>query len=205
MDLPSQNVYIGDRNKSDLSVQDVSTVFRHFLCELPGGILGSGYLYRTLAGIYEHDFSSNGKRNGDPGSKEYISGLQPSLAAKVRMTTLALLALTTDMQFELICAVFGLLSLTSDECSDRKKAHKYLHDPDSGPCQVCLTYPSLRSLGRVFGCLLYEPKGVRNPELMVQFLMTEYTLVADVTTMLIDLWKNISSQLRMWGVIEAGR
>lgn len=204
IELPSEDIYMNGRDKGDSFVQDISTVFRHFLCELPGGILGSAYLYRTLAQIYEHDFSSAGKP-GDPGRKEYIRDIAPSLAAKVQMVTLALLVLTTDMQLELICAVFGLLSLTSDECSDRKQAHKYLHDKETGPCDFCLALPSPRSLGRVFGCLLYEPKGVSDPQLIVQFFMTENTLVADVTTMLIDLWKGISSQLRRWEVIEGGR
>lgn len=183
------------RTKGDAHVQDISTVLRHFLCELPGGILGSSSLYRVLEQIHDKDLTEM-KELRDPGRKEYIKGVPMALAAKVRMITLALLALTTDMQLELICAIFGLLALTADECADRKVSHQYLHPPGTASCDFCITLPTPRTLGRVFGSFLYDVKNVRELQPTVQFKLADGTQSADVATMLIELWKHISTQLR---------
>ncbi|KAM5448348.1 hypothetical protein MaudCBS49596_005436 [Microsporum audouinii] len=200
--LPSGYVYKCARTKGDAHVQDISTVLRHFLCELPGGILGSSHLYSILVKVHDQSFSE-AKESRDPGRKEYIKGMAAPLAAKVRMTSLALLSLATDMQLELICAIFGLLALTADECADRKTVHQYLHAPGTASCDFCLTLPTPRTLGRVFGSFLHDVKGIREFQPSVQFKLAEGTKSADVATMLIELWKDISTQLRMWGVLES--
>ncbi|KAK2875084.1 hypothetical protein FQN49_001803 [Arthroderma sp. PD_2] len=204
--LPSGYVYKSARAKGDSHVQDNSTVLRHFLYELPGGILGSSYLCSMLLKIHEQDFST-AKEPRDPGRKEYVPGMTAPLAAKVRMISLALLALTTDMQLELICAIFGLLALTADECADRKTAHQYLHVHGAGQCDFCVTLPTPRTLGRVFGPFLHEVKSVRELQPQVQFMLPreteQETQSADVATMLIDLWKGIATQLRRWEVLES--
>ncbi|DAA73269.1 TPA_exp: Uncharacterized protein A8136_5194 [Trichophyton benhamiae CBS 112371] len=199
--LPSGYVYKCARTKGDAHVQDISTVLRHFLCELPGGILGSSSLYSVLAQIHDKNFTEM-RDLRDPGRREYIKGVAVPVAAKVRMITLALLALTTDMQLELICAIFGLLALTADECADRKVSHQYLHPPGTGSCDFCMTLPTPRTLGRVFGSFLYDVKNVRELQPTVQFKLAEGTQSADVATMLIELWKHISTQLRRWEVLE---
>ncbi|EFE42359.1 conserved hypothetical protein [Trichophyton verrucosum HKI 0517] len=199
--LPSGYVYKCARTKGDAHVQDISTVLRHFLCELPGGILGSSSLYSVLAQIHGKNFTEM-RDLRDPGRREYIKGVAMPVAAKVRMITLALLALTTDMQLELICAIFGLLALTADECADRKVSHQYLHPPGTASCDFCITLPTPRTLGRVFGSFLYDVKNVRELQPTVQFKLAEGTQSADVATMLIELWKHISTQLRRWEVFE---
>ncbi|KDB28165.1 hypothetical protein H109_00076 [Trichophyton interdigitale MR816] len=199
--LPSGYVYKCARTKGDVHVQDISTVLRHFLCELPGGILGSSSLYCVLAQIHDKDITEM-KDLRDPGRREYIKGIAIPVAAKVRMITLALLALTTDMQLELICAIFGLLALTADECADRKVSHQYLHPPGMASCDFCITLPTPRTLGRVFGSFLYDVKNVRELQPTVQFKLADGTQSADVATMLIELWKHISTQLRRWEVFE---
>ncbi|KAF3483413.1 uncharacterized protein GIQ15_02737 [Arthroderma uncinatum] len=199
--LPSGYVYKYARTRGDAHVQDISSVLRHFLCELPGGILGSSYLYSVLEKIHDQTFSA-ANESRDPGRKEYVPDMVPSLAAKVRMITMALLALTTDMQLELICAIFGLLALTADECADRKTAHQYFHLHGAGPCEFCMTLPTPRTLGRVFGSFLHDVTGVRELQPVVQFKLAEGTQSADVATMLVDLWKGIAAQLRMWEVLD---
>ncbi|OAL70532.1 hypothetical protein A7D00_5498 [Trichophyton violaceum] len=199
--LPSGYVYKCARTKGDAHVQDISTVLRHFLCELPGGILGSSSLYSVLAQIHDKNFTEMKDRR-DPGRREYIKGVAMPVAAKVRMITLALLALTTDMQLELICAIFGLLALTADECADRKVSHQYLHPPGTASCDFCITLPTPRTLGRVFGSFLYDVKNVRELQPTVRFKLAEGTQSADVATMLIELWKHISTQLCRLEVFE---
>ncbi|EFR04648.1 hypothetical protein MGYG_07653 [Nannizzia gypsea CBS 118893] len=199
--LPSGYVYKCARTKGDAHVQDISTVLRHFLCELPGGILRSSSLYQALVQIHDKSFLE-AKELRDPGRKEYIKGIATPLAAKVRMVSLALLALTTDMQLEVICAIFGLLALTADECADRKLTHQYLHPPGMVSCDFCITLPTPRTLGRVFGYFLYDAKGARELQPLVKFKLAEGTQSADVATMLIELWKHISTQLRKWQVLE---
>jgi hypothetical protein len=81
------------------SVHDVASTFKRLLSVMPGGILGSLALFDALVAIHS-------QLQGDP---EFPRTKQ----TKVRARLIALAIATVQSQFrrELICAVFGLLSL----------------------------------------------------------------------------------------------
>ncbi|KAF4336456.1 Rho-GTPase-activating 6 [Fusarium beomiforme] len=81
------------------SVHDVASTFKRLLSVIPGGILGSLALFDALVAIHS-------QLQGDP---EFPRTKQ----TKVRARLIALAVATVQSQFrrELICAVFGLLSL----------------------------------------------------------------------------------------------
>ncbi|KAF4970833.1 hypothetical protein FSARC_2199 [Fusarium sarcochroum] len=81
------------------SVHDVASTFKRLLSVIPGGILGSLSLFDALVAVHS-------QLQGDP---EFPRTKQ----TKVRARLIALAVATVKSQFrrELICAVFGLLSL----------------------------------------------------------------------------------------------
>ncbi|KAM5344728.1 hypothetical protein ACJ41O_010590 [Fusarium nematophilum] len=81
------------------SVHDVASTFKRLLSVIPGGILGSLSLFDALVAIHH-------QLQGDP-------EFPRTKHTKVRARLIALAIATVESQFrrELICAVFGLLSL----------------------------------------------------------------------------------------------
>lgn len=85
------------------SVDDVASVFKKFLSCLPGGILGSVWLFDTFNKILAHDFSQEVEvRTG-------YRNLRAELAA------LAIACLESSTRISVICAVFGLLASIASE------------------------------------------------------------------------------------------
>ncbi|KAI1984810.1 hypothetical protein LOZ53_005302 [Ophidiomyces ophidiicola] len=198
IDLPL--VYINTRRhgKNDDYMHVISTVLKQFLAELPGGILGSMRLYHALEKIYTNRFL-HANCLYDPGRKDYLSNVPFSLAGRVRMIALAILALTTDMQLELICSIFGLLSVTADESHVMKEFHlEHLHPKSQ--CGRCEGLADTIELGERFGQLLC---GVEGRESTLNKKSFQETHTSQVATMLIDLWKDISRQFWKWEVIKS--
>ncbi|EEP80185.1 predicted protein [Uncinocarpus reesii 1704] len=196
-DLPLEQINAHGRGSNDY-MHVISTVLKHFFAEIPGGILGSMRLYHALERISANDFSPINSRH-DPGQKDYLPDIPTSLAARVRMIVLAIIALTTDAQLELICAIFGLLAVTADESYVLREFH-YHHLHPKSECDRCEGLTDSIQLGEDFGHLLY---GIREAGLTTASKMSLETRAADVTTMLIDLWKDISRQLWTWEIIDA--
>ncbi|WEW61019.1 hypothetical protein PRK78_006508 [Emydomyces testavorans] len=198
IDLPLEHINARGCGGGNDYMHVISTVLRQFLDEIPGGILGSMRLYHALETIYENGFSPINSRH-DPGQKDYLPNLPPSPAAKVRMIALAIMAMTTDAQFELVCSIFGLLAVTADESHVLKEFHwNHLHPKTE--CDRCEGLTNSIQLGEDFGHLLY---GVRDPEPAPEFKMGQAAHAAGVITMLIDLWKDISQQFWRWEVIDS--
>ncbi|KAI1935113.1 AMP-activated serine/threonine-protein kinase regulatory subunit [Ophidiomyces ophidiicola] len=198
IDLPL--VYINTRRhgKNDDYMHVISTVLKQFLAELPGGILGSMRLYHALEKIYANRFL-HANCLYDPGRKDYLSNVPFSLAARVRMIAFAILALTTDMQLELICSIFGLLSVTADESHVMKEFHlEHLHPKSQ--CGRCEGLADTIELGERFGQLLC---GIEGRESTLNKESFQETHTSQVATMLIDLWKDISRQFWKWEVIKS--
>lgn len=178
----------------------VSTVFKHFLSGIPGGILGSVCLYRVLNHIHNKRFiDADAVR--DPGRHHYVSDASLSAAARSRMITLAIVALTDDMQLELICAVFGLLALTADRSKQRARVHKQLHGA-AGLCEDCAGLVDSDLIGEAFGALLSDTKGTEGMGPTDCSSMEGETAAGSVATMLIDLWQDICTQLRSLRLFE---
>ncbi|EDN05918.1 predicted protein [Histoplasma mississippiense (nom. inval.)] len=123
-------------------IHDVSMVFRHLLWGIPGGILGSVYLGEVLQRIQQHEFKTSLVIK-DPYRSEYRLDLPLPTAAKIRLIALALAGLTNDLQLDLICAVFGLLSFTVDENAKICNAPDYKNNS-------CSILPDSQSLDRIF-------------------------------------------------------
>jgi hypothetical protein len=169
----------------------VGCVFKRLLAGLPGGVLGSPELYRALVDISNHCFSDCEIDEADT----RLAGISPTESTRIKVITLAILALTGDMQLELICAVFGLCALMIHEIERmvelqrQKKGRKGRSVSVSGLLDV-------NRLGLVFGPLLIEDEGGVESE-SARDAERECER-ARVTTMMIENWRGVSRQLRLW-------
>ncbi|PNY29307.1 Rho-GTPase-activating protein 6 [Tolypocladium capitatum] len=118
------------------SVHDVASTFKRLLSVLPGGILGSLALFDALVAIHS-------QLNGEP---EFPRTKQTKVRA--RLIALAIGTIKSQFRRELICAVFGLLSLIGrvSEVTPRE-------DEDGRPLPTG-DLMGYSALGIVFGPLL---------------------------------------------------
>ncbi|KAM0421553.1 hypothetical protein ACHAPT_010727 [Fusarium lateritium] len=118
------------------SVNDVASTFKRLLSVIPGGIIGSLSLFDALVAI-------NSQLQGDP---EFPRTKQ----TRVRARLIALAVATVESQFrrELICAVFGLLSLIG------RQAETTPREDESGRPLPTTDLMGYNALGIVFGPLL---------------------------------------------------
>lgn len=196
IEIPLEHINAKGFGRADEHVHVVSTVLKQFLAEIPGGILGSMRLYSALEQIHKSDFSGDNCLH-DPGKKDYLPGMMPTLAAKVRMIALATMALTTDAQLELICSIFGLLAVTVDESEVMKDFHD-IHLHPGSKCERCEGLMDSIQLGEEFGHLLC---GFEAATFELDCKTRPETRTAEATTLVIDLWKDISQQFCVWHLI----
>lgn len=145
-------------------VLSVGWTLKALLAGLPGGILGSVRLYETLAAIYF---------------------VETPIPARTRFITLAIVALTSEMQRALICAVFGLLTgMLESESTNAGNALRPM---------ASLTEAD--RLARVFGPLLLgtgTKRGGTVPEDKVEREVEEQR----VAGLLLEHWPSVNRQLR---------
>ncbi|KAJ5690101.1 hypothetical protein N7462_004493 [Penicillium macrosclerotiorum] len=169
-------------------VLSVGWTLKALLSGLPGGILGSPRLYQTLRDICHTE--------GIP------------VAGRVRLITLAIVALTSEMQCALLCAIFGLLTgLLQEPASPELALHP--HQPQApaeqaAPGTVVRPVASVSKadrLARVFGPLLIGT-GPRDHNHAVQpnpVEAVEQEIAEDrVAGMLLEHWRSVSRNLRDW-------
>ncbi|PHH73841.1 hypothetical protein CDD82_5246 [Ophiocordyceps australis] len=118
------------------SVHDVASTFKRLLSVLPGGILGSLALLDALVAIYS-------QLNGEP---EFPRTKQTKVRA--RLIALAIGTVKSHFRRELICAVFGLLSLIG------RAAEVAPREDDEGRPLPTSDLMGYGALGIVFGPLL---------------------------------------------------
>lgn len=118
------------------SVHDVAAVFKKFLAGLPGGILGSLALFDAFVAIHSQLYA-------DP---ELNRTKQSKLRA--RLIGLAIGTLKSHYRRELICAVFGLLSLIG------RKAEMAPREDEAGRPLPTSDLMGYNALGYIFGPLL---------------------------------------------------
>ncbi|KAI8661215.1 Rho-GAP domain-containing protein [Fusarium keratoplasticum] len=118
------------------SVNDVASTFKRLLSVIPGGILGSLSLFDAFVAV-------NSQLQGDP-------ELTRTKQSRVRARLIALAVATVESQFrrELICAVFGLLSLIG------RHAETTPREDESGRPLPTTDLMGYNALGIVFGPLL---------------------------------------------------
>jgi hypothetical protein len=118
------------------SVHDVASVFKKFLAGLPGGILGSLALFDAFVAIHS-------QLQGDA---EFNRTKQSKLRA--RLIALAIGTVKSQYRRELICAVFGLLSLIG------RTAEKTPREDDLGRPLSTSDLMGYNALGKIFGPFL---------------------------------------------------
>ncbi|KAL2865182.1 uncharacterized protein BJX67DRAFT_189651 [Aspergillus lucknowensis] len=175
-------------------VLSVAFAFKQLLAGLPGGVLGSLQLYRILVNICRGRISRGpAQRTGS-----CLAGLSPEEYAKVRAISLAILALTSSMQLNLICGVFGLCSLLLHEAErmwelERRQHRRCSSHRLSGGTVEKL---SLDQLAATLGPLLTDTQRVDEPDTF-QAIQEEIESQR-VVVLLIENWRSISRQLRIW-------
>jgi hypothetical protein len=117
-------------------VHDVASAFKRFLSGVPGGILGSLPLFDVLVSIQN-------QLHGDP-------ELTTTKQSKIRARLIALAVATSRSRYrrELICAVFGLLSMIG------RAAETARREDDRGWPLPTTDLMGYDSLGIIFGPLL---------------------------------------------------
>ncbi|PLB44340.1 hypothetical protein P170DRAFT_468042 [Aspergillus steynii IBT 23096] len=176
-EAPGQNVS---------QVLGVAWAFKALLSGLPGGILGSTELHCVLVDIYYKH--AGGIIGRDTCSDER---LLPGRGAKSTAIGLAILALTRPLQYNLICAVFGLGALLLQEMG--RSAELAKHEVGGGDTSTLMTP---ESLGRILGPLLtgHEPKDEQD-----MFRAIELEIESQrVAVMMVDGWVEVSRRLRRW-------
>ncbi|KJK68559.1 hypothetical protein P875_00075913 [Aspergillus parasiticus SU-1] len=188
-EMPVDLIKILDHDTSrecSSQVLSVGWVFKALLAGLPGGILGSARLYRILVSICYGRIAESNERNGGCGG-----GLSPPGHTKMQAISLAVLALTTPMQLNLICAFFGLCAMLLYETERASEVDEL--GGDVGQSGLLL---SVERLGHVLGPLL-TPDGGDGGQDTFRAIEREVENQR-VMTMLIGSWFSINRQLRIW-------
>lgn len=117
---------------------DVASVFKRFLSVLPGGIIGCMAVFEALVAIRKHFHD------------EPAADMDPLRQAKLRARLIALVFGTLRSRFrrELVCAVFGVLSLIGQQAENTSQGG----GSGSRPSPSELT--GYGALGIIFGPLL---------------------------------------------------
>ncbi|CAK7220027.1 hypothetical protein SBRCBS47491_004050 [Sporothrix bragantina] len=123
------------------SVHDVASMFKRLLAGLPGGILGHLRLFEALVEIQKMD--------GHASNEVLESGKSDPTHIKARLIALAIGSAPSPLQRELMCSVFGLLSLigyAAERADPAQATHR-----SSLPHSEMMGYTAL---GIIFGPLL---------------------------------------------------
>ncbi|RHZ66528.1 uncharacterized protein CDV56_109454 [Aspergillus thermomutatus] len=182
-------------------ILSVGWVFKCLLAGLPGGILGSTYLYNALLDIYSKTPSLEDKLNSPDQrpkrTRSCLGGLTQARYTRIKAIGLAILALASPMQLELMCAVFGLCAFYVHETRRLLEYERHGFKTDVGKLGFVTRSQILEGLGQIFGPLLTDQgpeEGAYDLETL-RILETNRTYVA---MMLIANWRAVSRQLRVW-------
>lgn len=160
------------------------------LAGVPGGILGSRQLLQTLIHIKNnsfHNYKCDERRDGR------LEGPALITSVRIRAIALAILAWTSDMQFDLICAIFGLCSLMVYESERQIELRRKKEDRIRPAALTSLL--DLEHLGRAFAPLLVN-SGSNGVESVGGTEDEDDKL--EVVLMIIENWRGVSRQVRFW-------
>lgn len=197
-------------------VHDVASAFKRFLSGLPGGILGSLALFEALVAIQN-------QLNAEP---EWTRTKKSRVRA--RLIALAIATLRSQYRREIICAVFGLLSIIGRAAEIAPREDNRAHPlPTSdlmgygalgivfGPLLICerLSSYDMQSIGPHASLIVLPspPKSrkerhKKNKSLEDSIYLTRNVdrikLANGVTEMLITHWRDIVRQMRSVGTLK---
>lgn len=150
-------------------------VLKALLAGLPNGILGSVRLYQILDAIYR---------------------AAPVKPTQARLITLVIVALTSEMQRELICAVFGLLTGLLQKAENLASQDEY---SGNAVRPVAEGLMNADGLARVFGPLLLGSEGgTQNRDRSAQDTIEREIEEQRVVGLLFENWRSVCQQLREW-------
>ncbi|KAJ5782413.1 hypothetical protein N7457_004187 [Penicillium paradoxum] len=173
-------------------VLSVAWALKALLAGLPNGILGSVRLYQIFRAMYFHSIPNQSHLLRVP---DCISEASPTTAARVQLICLALIALATEMQRDLICAVFGLLSLLVHESEGQVEGQ--VQGQESGmELREPLSNPNFHDLARAFGPLLLGSRGQENQDGTGK--VEQEINDQRVAGLLLNNWHFVHRQLRHW-------
>ncbi|KAJ5817586.1 Rho GTPase activation protein [Penicillium robsamsonii] len=167
--------------KDSAPVLSVAWALKAVLAGLPNGILGSVRLYQVFRAMYYHSIPNQCSHLRVP---DCISEASPTTAARVQLMCLAVIALATEMQRDLICAIFGLLSLLVT-AETQEQPGMELRDP--------VASPNFHELVRVFGPLLLGSRQERDGTEVEQEIDDQR-----VAGLMLNNWHFVHRQLRHW-------
>ncbi|KAL2851471.1 hypothetical protein BJY01DRAFT_209063 [Aspergillus pseudoustus] len=183
----------GMETRNPTQVLSVAFTFKHLLAGLPGGLLGSTQLYRVLVNICHGRVSQTpAQRTGS-----CLAGISSEDYAKVRAISLAILALTSSMQLNLICGAFGLCTLLLHEAERISELDRRLRRHSSRRLSGSTADRlSKDRLAATLGPLLTETGRLEGPDTF--HAIQEEIESQRVVVLLIRYWRSISRQLRIW-------
>ncbi|GKZ33884.1 hypothetical protein AbraIFM66950_003971 [Aspergillus brasiliensis] len=176
-----------------IRVLSVAWAFKALLSGLPGGILGSGRLYRVLVQICHGHLTSEPMER----RRSCLGGLSPRGYVKVKAISLAILALSNSMQLNLICGVFGLSALLLHETQRLIELERQGYRGSVCRASIGSGLLNLDRLSGVLAPLLTEREGEENQEDTFRAIEREIESQR-VAAMLIASWRGVSRQLRIW-------
>ncbi|PYH73083.1 uncharacterized protein BO88DRAFT_473919 [Aspergillus vadensis CBS 113365] len=167
-----------------IQVLSVAWAFKALLSGLPGGILGSGRLYRVLVQICQGHLTSEPVER----RRSCLGGLSPRGYLKVKAMSLAILALSDSMQLNLICGVFGLSALLLHETQRLIELERQGFRGSVCRASIGSGLLNLDRLSGVLAPLLTEGEGEENPEDAFRAIQREIESQR-VAAMLIGNWR----------------
>lgn len=190
IDLTTRVVAMPRFGEHSVPVLSVGWALRALLAGLPKGILGSVRLYQTLQNLFA---ITTPEATGFKVPSN-ISGVSSTVAVRVQLISLAVIGLCTEMQRDLLCTLFGLLTIlmcpkSTIETQRSQGIGIDLREPEAPP--------DYHELARVFGPLLLgqqNRRGVRSGVEEVERELEE----SRVASMLLDHWPHVNQQLRFW-------
>ncbi|OJK01658.1 hypothetical protein ASPACDRAFT_41919 [Aspergillus aculeatus ATCC 16872] len=191
-DLPLAVIEPSARTMDDTMVQSMARAFLALLAGLPGRLLGLPALYRVLVGISQAPVVGDEVER----RRSCLGGVSPQDYVKVKAIGLALLALTNTMQLHLLCGVIGLGALLLHETQRlaQEEAPRSVNKENGRRTSGEPGPLTLDRLGRVLGPLLTGREGSGDTlGAIVQEIESER-----VVMMLVEHWRGISRQLRIW-------
>ncbi|GLA12325.1 hypothetical protein AnigIFM62618_007462 [Aspergillus niger] len=189
VDPLNRDGYSGDA----IRVLSVAWAFKALLSGLPGGILGSGRLYRVLVKICQGHLTSEPMER----RRSCLGGLSPRGYVKVKAMSLAILALSDSMQLNLICGVFGLSALLLHETQRLIELERQGFRGSVCRASIGSGLLNLDRLSGVLAPLLTEREGEETHEDTFRAIQREIE-GQRVAAMLIGSWRGVSRQLRIW-------
>ncbi|CAI7585188.1 unnamed protein product [Penicillium glandicola] len=186
--LTMRVVAMPEVHENSAPVLSVAWALKAVLAGLPNGILGSVRLYQALRAMYYQSIPNQSHLR----VPDCLPGASPTTAARVQLMCLALIALAPEMQRDLICAVFGLLSLLVNPGTKDQDPGMELREP--------VASPNFHELVRAFGPLLLGPRGQDNQD-GASGASSEVEREIDdqrVAGLLLNNWRYMHRQLQHW-------